>query len=160
MSVRTISLISKNEKRQFVILKGQRETFRRMVQARLYIIGSLAYSEWEQAALNRWRDGSTGWRYIEGLYWEPLGDRVNIGIKGGSFGALLEHGWEELNFLPALKSRSVSKGGKAIVPFGGTKQYFSPVTARQKIPTAGSYGVLLQKHIIKVKKVFQNIFFS
>jgi len=146
MSIHVVNLIDRKDKRKFVILKGQRDTFKKMVQARLYIIGSLAYAEWEQAALNRWKDASTGWRYIEGLYWEPLGSTVNIGVKERSFGALLENGWEELNFLSSFKTKAVLRGGKLIVPFGGSREYFSPAKARQKIPTSESYGALLQKH--------------
>ena len=146
MSTKIVELITRKEKRQFVILKGKRDVFQKMVQARLYAIGALAYSEWEQAALNRWRDSSTGWRYIEGLYWEALGNRINIGVQSGSFGSLLESGWERLDLLPALKNKAIARGGKLIVPIGGNKQYFSPAKTRQKIPTQGALNVLIQKH--------------
>ena len=146
MSVHTIQLIDRKTKRQFVILKGKRGEFQKMVQARLYIIASLAYAEWEQAALSRWKDASTGWRYIEGLYWSPSPNRVDIGVNERSFGALLESGWESLNFLPSLKTKATLRGGKTIVAMGGSREYFSPAKARQTIPTAESYSALLQKN--------------
>ena len=146
MSIHTIELIDRKVKRQFVILKGKRDEFKKMVRARLFIIGSLAYAEWEQAALNRWKDPSTGWRYIEGLYWSPKGDRVEIGVMERSFGAMLESGWESLNFLPALKTKATMKGGKTIVAMGGSRDYYSPAKTRQTIPTAESYGSLLKQH--------------
>ena len=141
MSVYSVQLIDRKKKQQFVVLKGKRDIFKKMVRARLYTIAALAFGEWEQAALNRWKDPSTGWRYIEGMYWQPLGDRVNIGVKEGSFGSLLESGWEELNFLPSLKNRAVARGGVAIVPMGGSKSYFTPAKSKQKIPTPSSLYV-------------------
>ena len=146
MSFHKVELIGRRQKREYVILKGQREHFRRMVQARLYIVTSLAYSEWEQAALQRFSDPATGWRYIEGLYWEPTSQGVNVGVKPGTLADLLEDGWTELNFLPSLKTRAIMRGGKVIVPLHSPRQYFTPVQARQKIPSPGGYSTLLSKH--------------
>lgn len=146
MGSHRIELITRKQKRDYVILRGKKDLLKKMVRARLYIVGSLAYAEWEQKALQNWKDKSTGWRYIEGLYWQPGEGSVLIGVKQDTLASMLEGGFPPYNIGSGLKTAAISKGGRIIVPFGANSDYYTPASSRQQIPSSDTYGTLLQKH--------------
>ena len=141
MPTRRINMIDRKQTKDFVIKKGKRELFKKRIQARMVALMAAAYSKWEELAVEHWADGS-GWRYLEGLYFSSSAgfSDVQIKMKRGTLGSMLESGYPAFNMFPAMREAAFRRGGKVNVPLGDKGAYTGSVVERKPVP--GEDGLL------------------
>lgn len=147
MGIRRIQALDREKTQKYRIKKGQRELFKKRLQARMVALMASAYKQWENLALDHWQDGS-GWRYLEGLYFATSGEYsdVQIKMKDGTIGSMLEAGYPSFNMFPAMLEAAFRRGGKVHIPMGDKGSYEGSVVDRKPIPDQNELLGIVQRN--------------
>ena len=134
MATRRVLALDREKVQKYRIKRGMRNLFRQRVQARMMALMAAAYSHWESQALDHWDQG-TGYRYLEGLYFNPAAAfaDIQIKVKTGTFAAMLESGYPSFSMFPAMMEAAFRKGGQVNIPMGDKGTYEGSVVDRSPI---------------------------
>jgi len=126
MSTKTTDLFTRRQVKDYAVVDYKK--FKAQTDVRMLALAAAALVKWVDHAKATF-SASTSARYLEALYWEPDNpERIVLGIKPGTFGALLEYGLGERDLRSVfLKKAKISKDGHLYrrIPVGKTPRLAS-----------------------------------